>query len=146
MSDPISLALELLDAEAPKKGVTHLGDIIDPRSRRYNVPTMRDRRQVVQAAVVQDSLFGERLDLYSVAVSELPVDAGLLLGLLAAAKDFRRARICVPQMQRPSLMVIASFVPNELHEGIGPRLLHALREVAAIADSLEGQITGADTE
>jgi hypothetical protein len=37
-------------------------------------------------------------------------------------------------------------VPHELHPGAGPLLLHALREVAAIADSLEQQITGVDKE
>jgi hypothetical protein len=39
-------------------------------------------------SLVADSLFGQRLDLFSVAVRELPQDVGLLVGLLAAARDF----------------------------------------------------------
>ena len=46
----------------------------------------------------------------------------------------------------PVLVVCASFVPEEITETSGPRLLHALREVASVADSLEKQITGADEE
>jgi hypothetical protein len=146
MYDPIVAALEMLDAEAPKKGITIVGHPGDPRNRSYNVPTMNDRRQIVHAAGVQDSLFGERLDLFSTAVRGLPPDPQLLLGLLGAARDFRRVRICVFDTNHPSLSVVASFVPNELHEGVGSRLLHALREVAAVADSLEGQLTGTDIE
>jgi hypothetical protein len=148
MLDPIQTALEMLDEEAPKKGVTalpsqHPDDI---RRRSYDVPTMNNRRQLVHAAPIQDALFGERLDLFSTAMRDLPLNAQLLVGLLAAARDFRRARICVFDPHRPALSVVASFVPNELHEGAGTRLLHALREVAAIADSLEGQLTGSDVE
>ncbi len=147
MFDPIVAALEMLDAEAPKKNIQILaGQIGDERRRSYNVPTMNERHQIVHAAAVPDSLFGERLDLFSTAVRELPPAPQLLIGLLAAARDFRRARICVYDPNRPALSVVASFVPSELHEGAGTRLLHALREVAAIADSLEGQITGADIE
>lgn len=146
MFDAIVSALEMLDGEAPKKGVTIVGQPGDGRSRSYHVPTVHGRHQIVHAAGVADSLFGERLDLFSTAVRGLPPNPQLLLGLLAAARDFRRVRICVFDPQNPSLSVVASFVPNELHEGAGTRLLHALREVAAVADSLEGQITGADVE
>ena len=147
MLDPIAAALEMLDAEAPKKGITTLeAHPNDFRRRSYKVPTMNGRTQVVHCSPVADSLFGERLDLFSTAVRELPQVPQLLTGLLAAARDFRRARICVFDPHHPALSVVASFVPNELHEGAGTRLLHALREVAAIADSLEGQITGGDIE
>jgi hypothetical protein len=146
MFDAIVAALEMLDGEAPKKGVTIVGHPGDPRNRSYNVPTVNGRHQIVHAAGVQDALFGERLDLFSTAVRGLPPNPQLLIGLLAAARDFRRVRICVFDPHNPSLSVVASFVPNELHEGAGTRLLHALREVAAVADSLEGQITGADVE
>jgi hypothetical protein len=147
MFDPIAAALEMLDAEAPKKGVSPLqsypGDL---RRRSYNVPTMNARHQIVHATPVADSLFGERLDLFSTAVRSLPPNPQLLISLLCAARDFRRVRICIFDPNHPSLSVVASFVPNELHEGAGARLLHALREVAAVADSLEGQLTGNDVE
>jgi hypothetical protein len=147
MLDPIAAALEMLDAEAPKKAITALeAQPADPRRRSYRVPTTNGRTQTVHCAAVPDSLFGERLDLFSTAVRELPPTPQLLVGLLAAARDFRRARICVFDPHHPSLAVVASFVPNELHEGAGARLLHALREVAAIADSLERQIIGGDIE
>jgi hypothetical protein len=146
MFDAIVAALELLDGEVPKKGISIVGHPGDPRNRSYNVPTVNGRHQIVHAAGVQDSLFGERLDLFSTAVRGLPPNPQLLMGLLAAARDFRRVRICVFDPNHPALSVVASFVPGELHEGAGTRLLHALREVAAVADSLEGQITGADIE
>jgi hypothetical protein len=146
MLDPIAAALELLDGLAPTKGVTQVGEGSEPRRRSYQVPTMGERRQIVHATAVEDALFGERLDLFSTAMRALPVDPRLIIGLLAAARDFRRARLCVFDPRNPSLTVVASFVPGELHEGAGARLLHALREVAAIADSLEAQLTGADTE
>jgi hypothetical protein len=144
MNDPIALALMLLDGEAPKKSVLSQNPSGDPRSRTYEVPTTEGRRQIVKAMAVQDQLFGERLDMVSVSVREVPTDSGLLISLLAIARHFRRARLCVLEPNRPQLAVAASFVPNEIHEGAGARLLHALREVAAIADSLENQITGAD--
>jgi hypothetical protein len=143
--DAIATALTLLDMEAPTKGVTREAPA-DEHHRTYVVPTVSGRKQVVRASLVADSLFGQRLDLFSVAVRELPADGGLLIGLLAIARDFRRARLCVMDPQKPALSVVASFVPTEIVEGVGPRLLHALREVAAIADSLENQITGADIE
>jgi hypothetical protein len=145
MNDPIANALVMLDGEAPKKNVTFRTEG-DPRTRIYTVPTMDGRSQTVRAMAVSDTLFGERLDMVSISLRELPVDAGLLVGLLALARDFRRARLCVLEPNRPQLAVIASFVPSEVHEGSGPRLLHALREVASIADSLENQITGADND
>ena len=148
MLDPIQAALEMLDSEAPKKGVTALPSQHpdDYRRRSYNVPTMNNRKQIVHASPVADPMFGERLDLFSTAMRDLPMNPQLLVGLLAAAREFRRARICVFDPNRPTLSVVASFVPSELHEGAGSRLLHALREVAAIADSLEGQLTGTDVE
>jgi hypothetical protein len=150
MYDPIARALTLLDAEAPKKSVVSrpVGD--DPRARLYEVPTMNGRRQVVQANAVKDSLFGERLDLLTIGVREMPIDANLLVGLLRLSRDFRRARLCFLEGRHPQLAVVASFVPDVVDlvgdEGSGPRLLHALREVASIADSLETQIVGADVE
>ena len=144
--DPIASALMLLDNEAPTKGISLQHPPIDEHHRTYVVPTFEGRRQIVRAALVADSLFGQRLDLFSVAVRQLPPDPGLLVGLLVTARDFRRARLCIMDPQNPALSVVATFVPNELHEGVGPRLLHALREVAAIADSLEGHITGLDVE
>ena len=146
MYDPVAAALEMLDTEAPKKGIAQVGDLGEPRRRSYNVPTMNERRQIVHATGVQDALFGERLDLFSTAMRALPSDPRLLIGLLAAARDFRRGRICVFDPYHPSLTVVASFVPNELHEGAGTRLLHALREVAAVADSMERQLTSRDLE
>ncbi len=145
MYDPIASALTMLDGEAPKKNVSVL-DSGDPKSRAYQVPTMEGRKQIVKAIAVEDSMFGERLDLVSIGLRELPVDAGLLVGLLAIARGFRRARLCVLDPRQPQLAVVASFVPSELHEGAGARMLHALREVASIADSLENQVTGADFE
>ena len=145
MNDVIASALVMLDGEAPKKNVTFRSEG-DSRSRVYTVPTVDGRQQQVRAVPVADSLFGERLDLISISLRELPVDAGLLVGLLALARNFRRARLCVLDPNRPQLAVVASFVPGELHEGAGTRLLHALREVASIADSLENQVTGADLD
>jgi hypothetical protein len=144
--DKIALALTLLDAEAPAKNILIQGDPGDPRRRTYTVPTLDRRRQVVNAMAVPDSLFHERLELVSISVRELPVDAGLLVGLLAIAKEFRHVRLCVFEPNRPQLAVVSSIVPYEIHNHSGPRLLHALREVAAVADSLENQITGADEE
>ncbi len=146
MLDPIAAALQMLDNEAPTKGITLQHQPIDEHHRTYVVPTFEGRRQIVRASLVADSLFGQRLDLFSVAVRQLPPDPQLLIGLLTTARDFRRARLCIMDPQNLALSVVASFVPNELHEGAGPRLLHAPREVAAIADSLEGHITGADVE
>ena len=37
-------------------------------------------------------------------------------------------------------------MPDEIHDAVGPRLLHALREVASIADSIENQISGVDID
>jgi len=144
--DPISLALSLLDNEAPTKGITLQHPPIDEHHRTYVVPTVEGRKQIVRASLVADSLFGQRLDLFSVAVRQLPPDPQLLVGLLTIARDFRRARLCIMDPQSPALSVVATFVPSEIHEGAGPRLLHALREVAAVADSLEGHITGVDVE
>ena len=146
MYDAIARALQALDAEAPKKNVSYRPNPSDPRGRIYDVPTMNGRKQVVQAIIMPDPLFGERLDLYTVSVRGLPAEPGLLVGLLRLSRDFRRARLAVVDGQNPQLVVLASFVPDEIHEGSGPRLLHALREVAAIADSLEAQIVGADIE
>jgi hypothetical protein len=146
VGDKIAMGLELLDAEAPSKNILIQMDPSDPRRRTYTVPTLDRRRQVVQAMVVPDSLFQERLELVSIAARELPVDASLLVGLLAIAKDFRHVRLCVFEPNRPQLAVVSSIVPYEIHKHTGPRLLHALREVAAVADSLENQITGADEE
>ena len=142
MHDPIGAALVLLDMEAPTKGVISTPDIADPRRRTYTVPTMDGRKQNVLAAAIRDSLFGERLDFITVCARELPQDAQLLTGLLAIAREFRRARLCVFDPKRPQLAVIASFVAEEITEGSGPRLLHALREVAAVGDSLEHQLSG----
>lgn len=144
MYDPIGRAIVLLDAEAPKKDITAHADPMDPRRRSYVVPIGNGRRQAVYAAPVADPLFRERLDLMSLCVHELPADAGLLCSLLVAARDLRRARICITEPTRLQLAVVASFVPEEIHDGAGPRLLHALREVAAVADSIEAQLTGAD--
>jgi hypothetical protein len=144
--DPIALALKLLDAEAPAKGIVLQHPPMDEHHRTYVVPTFQDRKQVVRCSLVADSMFGQRLDIFSVAVRQLPPDPQLLVGLLTTARDFRRARLCIMDPQSPALSVVATFVPSELHEGSGQRLLHALREVAAVADSLEGHITGADVE
>jgi hypothetical protein len=56
----------------------------------------------------------------------------------------RRARLCIMDPQNPHLGVVASFVPEEIGESNGPRLLHALREVAAVADAIEAQLIGVD--
>ena len=144
--DPIATALTLLDAEAPKKNITLQHEPVDRHHRSYVVPTTQGRRQIVHASAVADSLFGERLELFSIAVREIPRDAQLFIALLGAARDFRRARLCIMDAQNPALSVVATFVPDEITETAGPRLLHALREVAAIADSLENQIVGADIE
>ncbi len=144
--DPFSGALAQLDAQAPAKNVTvHPDEGGDPRRRSYLVPTLGGRRQFVHAAVVPDSIFGERLDIFSVGAREFPQDANLLLSLLALSRDFRRARLCVFDPNQPQLCVVASFVPDELAEPGAPgRMLHAVREVAAVADSLEQQLTGVD--
>ncbi len=77
-------------------------------------------------------------------VQEVPVDAQLLLNLFAGARELRRARLCVTDEARRQLAVVASFVPEEIVDGAGPRLLGALREVAAVADAIELQLTGED--
>ncbi len=144
MYDPIARAIAMLDVEAPKKGIEIQFDDNDPRRRTYVVPTGNGRRQIVWATPVPDPLFRERLDLISISVRNLQADQPLLLGLLAIARDMRRARICVMDPQNPHLGVVASFVPEEIAEGNGPRLLHALREVAAVADAIEAQLIGVD--
>jgi len=144
--DPIATALTMLDSEAPKKNIGLQHEPIDRHHRSYVVPTFDGRRQVVHASAVADSLFGQRLELISVAVREIPRDAQLLIALLAAARDFRRARLCIMDAQNAALSVVATFLPDDINETAGPRLLHGLREVAAIADSLENQIVGADIE
>jgi hypothetical protein len=143
MHDPIGAALVLLDVEAPKKGVESEVDPIDNRRRAYVVPTMDGRKQLVQAAPIRDPMFGERLDLFSICMRDVPPDGKLLTGLLTIAREFRRVRLCVFGEKKPQLAVIATFIPEEIHDQAGPRLLHALREVAAVADSLERQLTGA---
>jgi hypothetical protein len=145
MTDPIALGISLLSTEAPKKDVV-VEPSDDPRATKYVVPTTEGRKQVVYAQSVADSLYGERLDLLSLSVRELPKDEELLIGLLAISRNFRKARLCVMDRDKPSLVVAASFVPDELVEGVGPRLLNALREVAAVADSLEAQLVGDDIE
>jgi hypothetical protein len=144
--DPFSGALANLDAQAPSKNVqVHPDEGGDPRRRSYLVPTLDGRRQFVHAAVVPDSIFGERLDIFSVGAREFPQDVGLFLSLLALSRDFRRARLCVFDPNQPQLCVVASFVPDELAEpGTPARMLHAVREVAAVADSLERQLSGVD--
>src|SRR5262249_40226762 len=107
MHDPIAAALLMLDAEAPTKGVGHAQVPVDAHHRSYIVPTFEGRRQVVHGSLVADSLFGQRLDLFSVAVRELPLDPQLLLGLLGTARDFRRARLCVMDVHNPALSVVA---------------------------------------
>jgi hypothetical protein len=144
MYDPLARALMLLDAEAPKKEILVQPDPMDPRRRSYVVPTGGNRKQVVWAAPVPDPLFRERLDLVSVSVRDLHADVPLLQGLLAVARDLRRARLCVLDAQNPHLAVCASFVPEEIVEGVQVRLLAALREVAAVADAIEAQLVGAD--
>lgn len=146
MYDPLARALAMLDAESPKKNVTYRGNPGDPRGRVYDVPTMNGRHQLVEAIIVPDQLFEERLDFIAIGVRELPIDANLLVGLLKLTRGFRRARLCLLEGNHPKLAVISSFVPDEIHEGSGTRLLHALREAASIADSLENQIVGADVE
>jgi hypothetical protein len=144
MYDPITRGLALLDAEAPKKGITIRYDDEDPRRRTYVVPTGNGRTQTVWAAPIADPLFRERLDLISISVRNLQADQPLLLGLLAIARDMRRARLCVFDRENPHLGVVASFLPDEISEGNGPRLMHALREVAAVADAIEAQLIGVD--
>ena len=146
MYDPIARAIALLDAEAPKKGIEIRYDDDDPRRRTYVVPTGGGRTQTVWATPIQDPLFRERLDLISISVRNLQADQPLLIGLLAIARDMRRARLCVFDAQSPTphLGVVASFVPEEIGESNGPRLLHALREVAAVADAIEAQLIGVD--
>src|SRR5262249_62379983 len=116
------MALSLLDNEAPTKGITLQHEPIDEHHRTYVVPTFDGRKQVVRASLVADSLFGQRLDLFSVAGRQLPPDPQLLVGLLATARDFRRAPLCIMDPQGPALSVVATFVPNQLHEGLRPRL------------------------
>jgi hypothetical protein len=145
MYDPIARGLALLDAEAPKKGIEIRYDDDDPRRRTYIVPTGGGRTQTVWATPVADPLFRERLDLITISVRNLQADQPLLLGLLAVARDMRRARLCVFDRETsPHLGVVASFVPEEIGESNGPRLLHALREVAAVADAIEAQLIGVD--
>ena len=144
MYDPVARGLALLDAEAPKKGIAIRYDDDDPRRRTYVVPTGNGRTQTVWAAAIPDPLFRERLDLISISVRNLQADQPLLLGLLAIARDMRRARLCIMDPSNPHLGVVASFVPEELGESNGPRLLHALREVAAVADAIEAQLIGVD--
>jgi hypothetical protein len=145
MTDPIALGIQLLAAEAPKKDVV-VTPSDDPRGASFTVPTTDGRKQVVYALAVADSLYGERLDLLSMSVREIPKDVDLLLGLLAISRNFRKTRICVIDRDKPQLVACASFLPDELVEGAGPRLLLALREVAAVADSLEQQLVGDDIE
>lgn len=142
--DPIGRAITLLDQLAPTKEIQAYSDPMDPRRRTYVVPTGNGRTQKVYAAPVPDQLFRERLDLMSLCVQSVPPDANLLLALLGVARDMRRARLCITDPAQRQLAVVASFVPEEIHDGAGPRLLHALREVAAIADSIELQLTGQD--
>jgi hypothetical protein len=142
--DPIAAALLLLDREAPTKNIEVQGTPGDPRRRTYVVPTVEGRRQIVYAAPMTDNLVGERLDLLAVATQKLPNDASLFIGLLAVARDLRRARLCVFDRNNPTLAAVASFVPDDINDMSGPRLLHALREVAAVADSIERQLTGSD--
>ena len=144
MYDPVARGLALLDAEAPRKGIEIRYDDNDPRRRTYIVPTGNGRTQTVWAAPIPDPLFRERLDLISISVRNLQADQPLLLGLLAIARDMRRARLCVMDPQNPHLGVVASFVPEEITEANGPRLMHALREVAAVADAIEAQLIGVD--
>ena len=122
MHDPIGAALVLLDMEAPKKGVHSQTDPVDDRRRTYSVPTIDGRKQLVHAAPVKDEMFTERLDFFSICMRELPPDGALLTGLLVVARAFRRVRLCVFDPKKPQLAVIASFLPDEIHEGAGPRL------------------------
>jgi hypothetical protein len=144
MYDPIARGLAQLDLEAPKKDVQIQLDPLDPRKRVYVVPTGHGRQQVVHAGPVADPLFRERLDLVSISVRDFQADQHLLTGLLCVARDLRRARLCLTDRHAPHLAVAASFLPDELSDGAGVRLLHALREVAAVADSIEAQLTGID--
>jgi hypothetical protein len=144
MLDPIARGIAQLDAEAPKKGIAVEYDAMDPRKRIYTIPTGHGRKQVVYAGPVPDQLFRERLDLVSISVRDFQADQPLLTGLLAVARELRRARLCLTPAPSPHLAVVASFLPEELAEGCGPRLLHALREVAAVADGIEAQLIGVD--
>ncbi|MCC6995957.1 MAG: hypothetical protein IT370_15215 [Deltaproteobacteria bacterium] len=139
-------ALALLDASAASKQITVQSDPSDPSRRAYTVPTVDGRRQMVHAQPAIDPLFGERLDLTSMVLRDVPPEPGLLLRLLKAAKDFRRVRLAMLDNHQFQLVVMASFVPDEIHEGASARLLHALREVAAVADSMERQLTSRDLE
>jgi hypothetical protein len=141
MFDPLARALALLDVEAPKKDIFVQPDPLDPRRRSYVVSTGHGRKQIVWAAVVPDPLFRERLDLVSVSVRDFQADAPLLQGLLNIARDMRRARLCLLDGH---LAVAASFLPEEIVDGVQLRLLAALREVAAVADAIEAQLVGAD--
>jgi len=76
----------------------------------------------------------------------VPKDPALLARLLQAAKDLRRARLAMLEGGQMQLVVAATFVPDEIHEGSAARLLHALREVAAVADSMERQLGQSDVE
>ncbi len=102
-SDAIILALYLLDTEAPKKGVVSQGDPSDPRRRSYVVPTLEGRKQVVQCMSVPDSLFGERLEMVSVAVREPPRSRPRPAHRVARARPqlSPRAGLCTFDAQRP---------------------------------------------
>jgi hypothetical protein len=142
MFDPMARAVQLLDAEAPAKSIVVQLDPMDPRRRTYVVPTGNGRTQMVWVAPVPDALFRERLDLISLAIRDLPADPRLLLNLFGVARELRRARLCMLHPEQPQLGVVASFVAEEIVDGAGPRLLHAMREVAAVADSIEQTLTG----
>jgi hypothetical protein len=141
MYDPIARALQLLDVEAPRKEILVQPDPMDPRRRSYVVPTGNGRKQIVWLAPVPDAMFRERLDMLSVSVRDLQADAPLLTGLLGIARDLRRARLCLVDGH---LAVAASFIPEEIVDGVQLRLIAALREVAAVADAIEAQLVGAD--
>ena len=64
-----------------------------------------------------DSLFGERLDLFSTAVRELPQVPQLLTGLLAAARDWVAVRGYDKKMgARPMARVIQEHIKRPLAE------------------------------
>ena len=146
MSGTIDEALTMLDAGATAKGITIQANPADPERRIYTVPTMEGRRQMVHATAAQDSMFKFRLDLTSMVLRDVPPDPPLLMRILKAAKDFRRVRVCLLDNHQFQLVIMATFVPDELHEGAAARLLHALREVAAVADSMEWSLTQRDLE
>jgi hypothetical protein len=141
MYDPLARALALLDVEAPKKDIWVQPDPMDPRRRSYVVPTGGGRKQIVWAAPMPDAMFRERLDFVSVSVRDFQADVPLLTGLLGIARDLRRARLCVVDRH---LAIAATFLPEEIVDGVGVRLLAAVREVAAVADSIEAQLIGVD--